>query len=147
MNVRKSSKSMVLSAVTAMSLLYAAAGMAGETTTQFEGVKVNGGTATHEVRGGVDTLTWSEDFRIPDSPAPHWQVIDSKGRVYLLQRLKIKGDKENRTISLPAYVSDVSRVQIYCAWAEALLGEAVFATPVVTVSGARTVADRRTAGE
>jgi hypothetical protein len=74
-------------------------------------------------------------------------VIDSKGRVYLLQRLKIKGDKENRTINLPAYVSDVSRVQIYCAWAEALLGEAVFANPVVTVGGARTVADRLSAGE
>ncbi len=149
MSVKRSSKTLTLSALAAMSLLFATAGFAadGHTTTRFEGVKVNAGTATHARRGNVDTLTWSNDFRIPDSPAPHWQVIDSKGRVYLLQRLKIKGDKENRTIDLPAYVSDVSRVQIYCAWAEALLGEAVFAKPIATGSGAHTLAERPSAGK
>lgn len=105
------------------------------TTTRFEGVRVNDGTATHQRQGNVDALTWSQDFKLPDSPAPHWQVVDSKGNVYLLQRLKIKDDKLNRTITLPSYVLDVAKVQIYCAWAEALLGEASFAQPVVTAAG------------
>ena len=25
-------------------------------------------------------LTLSEDFKVPDTPDPHWQVVDSKGR-------------------------------------------------------------------
>jgi len=135
-------RALALSALAAACLFSAAIARAGETTTRFEGVKVTVGTATHERQGGTDTLTWSDDFRIPDSPAPHWQVVDSKGRVYLLQRLKIKGDKENRTIALPAYIADVSKVQIYCAWAEALLGEAAFGRPVVTAAGARQSASR-----
>jgi len=145
MSSKRSNMAFGLAALAAACLASATISYAadGDTTTQFEGVKVNAGTATHGQRAGVDTLTWSDDFRIPDSPAPHWQVVDSKGRVYLLQRLKIKGDKENRTITLPGYISDVAKVQIYCAWAEALLGEASFTRPVVTVAGARTLADRR----
>ncbi|MEW6248268.1 MAG: hypothetical protein AB1555_16380 [Nitrospirota bacterium] len=107
------------------------------TTTKFEGVKADSGTAAHSRQGGNDTLTWSDDFKIPDTPAPHWQVVDSKGNVFLLQRLKIKGDKENRTIVLPPYVHDVAKVQIWCAWAEVLLGEASFAKPIMTASGER----------
>ena len=56
--------------------------------------------------------------------------MDSHGNAYLLQRLKIKGDKYNQTIEVPSYVHDVAKVQIWCAWAEVLLGEASFATPV-----------------
>ncbi len=52
----------------------------------------------------------------PDTPAPHWQVVDSKGNVYLLPHFKIKGDKTNPSITVPA--------------AEALLGEASFPAPV-----------------
>ncbi|MGE3152938.1 MAG: hypothetical protein AB7G48_18995 [Nitrospiraceae bacterium] len=105
------------------------------TTSKFEGAKANSGTATHGRQGNQDTLTWSDDFKIPDTPAPHWQVVDSKGNVYLLNRLKIKGgllggDKENRTITVPSYVHDVAKVQIWCAWAESLLGEASFAKPI-----------------
>ncbi len=96
----------------------------------FKGAKVNSGTATAGMQGDKITLTWSDDFKIPDTPAPHWQVVDSKGNTYLLQRLKIKGDKLNRTITVPPYVQDVAKVQIYCAWAEALLGEASFETPI-----------------
>ncbi len=127
----------MLSMIAAVGLLTAANGFAADahTTTKFEGVKANSGTATHGRQGNNDTLTWSEDFKIPDTPAPHWQVVDSKGNVFLLQRLKIKGDKENRTITIPSYVHDVAKVQIYCYWAEALLGEASFAKPVVTASG------------
>jgi hypothetical protein len=45
----------------------------------------------------------------------------------------MKGGKDvefNRSITLPAYIPDVAKVQIYCAWAETLLGEATFAKPV-----------------
>lgn len=105
------------------------------TTSKFEGPKANSGTATHSMSGEKHMLTWSNDFKIPDTPAPHWQVVDSHGNTYLLQRLKIKGDKENRTITLPSYVQDVAKVQIYCAWAEALLGEASFPKAIMTASG------------
>jgi hypothetical protein len=94
----------------------------------FAGAKVNGGTVTMTGR----TLTVSDDFKVPDTPDPHWQVIDSKGNTYLLQRLGIKGDKVNRSITLPAYVKDVAKVQVYCAWAEAVLGEATFASVQMT---------------
>ncbi len=105
------------------------------TTAKFEGVKANSGTAAHARQGNKDSLTWSDDFKIPDTPAPHWQVVDSKGNIYLLQRLVIKGDKQNRTITLPSYVHDVAKVQIWCAFAEALLGEASFAAPIKTAAG------------
>ena len=61
---------------------------------------------------------------------PYWRIIDSKGNTYLLQRLPIKGDKVNRSIVLPAYVHDVKTVQIWCAFAEVVLGEASFETAV-----------------
>ena len=111
-------------------------GFAGDahTTSKFEGVKANTGTATHSRDGGKDILTWSADFTIPDTPAPHWQVVDSKGNTYLLQRLKIKGDKENKSIVLPSYVKDVAKVQIWCAFAEVLLGEASFSKPLKTAA-------------
>ena len=103
-------------------------------TTAFKGAKANTGYASLAKAGGNTMLTWSDEFKIPDTPAPHWQVVDSKGNVYLLQRLKIKGDKENRSIQVPAYIHDVVKVQIWCAWAEALLGEASFDRPVMVAN-------------
>jgi len=118
------------------------------TSKPFAGVKVNGGTVTHSKQGNKNVLTLSADFVVPDTPDPHWQVVDSKGTVYLLERLDIKdgamtagamsekGAKGkdmvafNRSITLPGYIKDVTKVQIYCAWAEALLGEASFEKPV-----------------
>ncbi|HKA01332.1 MAG TPA: hypothetical protein VKE70_32685 [Candidatus Solibacter sp.] len=47
-----------------------------------------------------------------------------------LQRLVIKEDKYNKSITLPSYIRDVAKVQIWCAWAETLLGEASFDAPV-----------------
>jgi hypothetical protein len=94
----------------------------------FAGAKVNGGTVTMTGR----TLTLSDDFKVPDTPDPHWQIVDSKGNTYLLQRLGIKGDKVHKSITLPAYVPDVAKVQIYCAWAEALLGETAFGAARMT---------------
>ena len=132
-----------LSMVAATGLFVASIGFAADahTTTKFEGVKANTGTATHARAGNTDTLTWSEDFKIPETPAPHWQVVDTKGNVFLLNRLAIKGDKQNRTIALPAYVHDVAKVQIWCAFAEVLLGEASYSKPIVTASGERVQSD------
>jgi hypothetical protein len=96
------------------------------TSKRFTGSKVNDGTVTHVKQGGADLLKLSADFKVPDTPDPHWQIVDSKGTVYLLQRLGIKGDKVNTQITLPAYIKDVAKVQIYCAWAEAVLGETSF---------------------
>jgi hypothetical protein len=126
-----------LSMVSATGLFMASSGFAADvhTTSKFEGIKANSGTATHSRSGNTDTLTWSEEFKIPDTPAPHWQVVDTKGNVYLLNRLVIKGDKPNRTIALPVQINDVAKVQIWCAYAEVLLGEASFSKPIVTASG------------
>ena len=111
-----------------------------QTSTPFSGAKVNGGTVTHSIKDGKDVLTLSDDFKVPDTPDPHWQIVDSKGNTYLLQRLGAKNlgglakDRINMSITLPAYVKDVAKVQIYCAWAEALLGEAPFAAPLMTMN-------------
>lgn len=115
----------------ALSLIVGVAGaLAGpnQVSKPFSGAKVNGGTVTMSATGNAITLALSSDFKVPDTPDPHWQVVDADGRTYLLQRLGIKGDKVNRTITLPPYVKSVAKVQIYCAWAEALLGEAPFAS-------------------
>lgn len=102
------------------------------TSKVFSGAKVNSGTVSHSVKDGRHILTVSSDFQVPDTPDPHWQVIDSRGNVFLLQRLGVKnglgltGDKINRSITLPSYITDIAKVQIYCAWAEAVLGETTF---------------------
>jgi hypothetical protein len=110
------------------------------TTKPFTGAKVNGGTVTHSVKDGKHVLTLSSDFKVPETPDPHWQVIDSTGRVFLLQRLGIKNatgvgkDKINMSITLPGYIADVAKVQIYCSWAEAVLGEAPFDAKILTTA-------------
>lgn len=137
MSAKGSFKMGVVSLIAATGVFVAAHGFAADahTTAKFEGVKANSGTATHGRSGNNDTLTWSDDFKIPETPAPHWQVVDTKGNVFLLQRLTIKGEKQNRSITLPAYIHDVAKVQIWCAYAETLLGEAPFSKPIVTASG------------
>ena len=103
------------------------------TTGQFQGPKANKGHVTHSTRDGKSVLTLSDDFVVPDTPDPHWQVVDSAGQVYQLDKLKKKaflGDKYQKEIVLPAYVKNVSKVIIWCAWAEANLGEASFSSPV-----------------
>ena len=133
--------------------------MDAHTSGVFHGVKVNHGTVTHSRKDGKTVLTLSDDFEMPQTPDPHWQVVDSQGRVYLLDRLTAKPsgmspemamnmgmkdemgmkkgemgmkegmakkDRFNKSIVLPGYVKDVVKVQIWCAWAEALLGEASF---------------------
>jgi len=122
-----------LAVLAALSFAGAATGIAAthtHTSTTFKGVKANMGTVTHSKQGMNNILTLSEDFKVPDTPAPHWQVVDSKGNTYLLQRLVAKGDKYNKSITVPPYVHDIAKVQIWCAFAETLLGEASFAQPV-----------------
>ena len=133
-----------------VALLVAAGAVAADmhTSKPFAGAKVNGGTVTHSKKDGRHVLALSDDFQVPDTPDPHWQVVDSQGTVYRLERLDVKegamamgvmqamamkGGKDiqfNRSITLPPYIKDVAKVQIYCAWAEALLGEASFEKPV-----------------
>ncbi|MEZ5294486.1 MAG: hypothetical protein R2745_25625 [Vicinamibacterales bacterium] len=110
----------------ALTLVASLAQAQSHTSMKFEGAKANTGTVTHSVMNGRNVLTLSADFVTPDTPDPHWQIVDSKGNVFLLQRIAIKEDKMNRSITLPAYIQDIAKVQIYCAWAEAVLGETSF---------------------
>ncbi len=103
------------------------------TSSQFQGPKANKGHVIQSTRDVKSVLTLSDDFVVPDTPDPHWQVVDSDGQVYLLDKLKKKafiGDKYQKEIVVPSYVKDVSKVVIWCAWAEANLGEASFSSPV-----------------
>ena len=118
--------------------------MGAHHSTTFKGKAVNGGHVIHSKEGSINVLTLSDDFVAPGSPDPHWQVVDSRGTVYDLGRLKLKGagatmdmaadkkpeDRLNKQIKLPAYIKDVAKVIIYCAWAEVNLGEASFEKPV-----------------
>ena len=103
-----------------------------QTSRPFSGAKVNGGTVTSTVKNGRTVLTLSADFVMPDTPDPHWQVVTNDGQIFLLQRLGVKSlgglakDRVNMSITLPDYVKSVASVQIYCSWAEAVLGEAPF---------------------
>jgi hypothetical protein len=125
-------KSKLLSCIAALALLSVATVLADDAhrSSKFEGPKASKGTVVHTVESGKNVLTLSEDFKTPDAPAPHWQVVDSHGHVYLLKRLVIKGEKFNKSITLPEYIHDIAKVQIWCAWAEVNLGEASFQKPL-----------------
>ena len=98
-------------------------------SSKFEGPKANTGTVTYSMENGKGVLRVSADFKVPDTPAPTWRVVDSKGNIYTLDAFKIKsGNGEKREVMVPAYVHDIVKVQVYCAWAEVLLGEAIFST-------------------
>ena len=103
----------------------AAAPVKTYTSKPCAGAKANTGTVTATVDNGKITLKVSDDFQIPDTPAPSWQIVDSKGNTYLLNQFKIKGGT-NRMITLPSYIKDVAKVQVWCSFAEVLLGETSF---------------------
>jgi hypothetical protein len=120
--------------MTTMLFAVSAVAQDAHTTGQFQGPKANKGRVTHSTRGGKSVLTLSDDFVVPDTPDPHWRVVDSDGNVYDLDKLKKKsllGDKYQKEVVLPSYVKNVSKVIIWCAWAEANLGEASFSSPVM----------------
>jgi hypothetical protein len=126
--------------IAALALTAALASAQNRTTKPFSGAKVNAGTVTYSVKDGKAVLTLSDDFKVPDTPDPHWQVVDSRGAVFTLQRLGVKSlgglakDRVNMSITLPAYVRDIAKVQIYCAWAEAVLGETSFDAPLMVMN-------------
>jgi hypothetical protein len=135
MNMNKAMQ-LLLRGLLMTSMLFAVSAVAQDahTTGQFQGPKANKGHVTHSTRDGKSVLTLSDDFVVPDTPDPHWQVVDSDGQVYLLDKLKKKallGDKFQKEIVLPSYVKNVKKVVIWCAWAEANLGEASFSSPVM----------------
>ena len=126
----------VLRGLLMTTMLFAVSAVAQDTHTtgQFQGPKANKGHVTHSTRDGKSVLTLSDDFVVPDTPDPHWRVVDSDGNVYDLDKLKKKafvGDKYQKEIVVPSYVKNVSKVIIWCAWAEANLGEASFSSPVM----------------
>ena len=105
---------------------------AQEISTAFSGGAVPSGTVRHAKDGDRHVLTLSENFSIHEEPPdPHWRVIDSSGNVFLLDKLKVDGDKINTSIVLPSYIHDVTKVQMWCAFVEVVLGEVAFSKPVV----------------
>src|SRR5947207_14583257 len=96
----------------------------------FQGAKANKGFVTHTTANGKSTLTLSDDFVPPQTPDPHWQVVDSNRRTYLLDRLMTKDQKVKKSIVVPEYIPDIAKVQMWCAFAETNLSEAAFEHPV-----------------
>jgi len=130
LNRLKSVLALVAILVTA-SVTFAAKGNGPQTSSMFQGPKANTGTVTHTAENGKSILRVSADFKVPDTPAPTWRVVDSKGNIYTLDAFKIKsGNNEKREVMVPSYVHDIVKVQVYCAWAEVLLGEASFSSPI-----------------
>jgi hypothetical protein len=117
-----------LTALFAVSAVWAAS-MDTHTSSMFQGPKANTGTVSHSIENGKSILRVSSDFKVPDTPAPTWRVVDSNGTIYTLDAFKIKGG-EKREVEVPSYIRDIAKVQVYCAWAQVLLGEASFSMPV-----------------
>ena len=104
---------------------------AQEISSPFHGGAVPSGTVKHERDETRHVLVLSSDFSIHEEPPdPHWRVIDSNGNVFLLDKLKVQG-RVNSRITLPSYITSVAKVEMWCAFAEIVLGEAEFAHPVV----------------
>jgi hypothetical protein len=136
MNISRIFKVMVVALVVTLGLSASSAFAQGgsHTSSPFQGPKANKGTVTHSTKDGKSVLTLSDDFVVPDTPDPHWQVVDSDGNVYLLDKLKTKafvGTNYKKEIVVPKYVKNVAKVQIWCAFAEVNLGEASFSSPVM----------------
>src|SRR6516165_9253534 len=133
MNMNKAMR-FLLRGLLMTTMLFAVSAVAQDahTTGQFQGPKANKGHVTHSTRDGKSVLTLSDDFVVPDTPDPHWRVVDSDGNVYDLDKLKkaLQGDRYQKEIVLPSYVKNVKKVIIWCAWAEANLGEASYENAV-----------------
>ena len=131
MNTNRMKSVLALGAMIVASVTIAAASGGSHTSAKFEGPKANTGTVTHTVENGKSILRVSADFKVPDTPAPTWRVVDSKGTVYTLDAFKVKaGNGEKREVVVPSYIKDIAKVQVYCAWAEVILGETSFSSPI-----------------
>src|SRR5499433_4128732 len=109
MNISRILKVMVVAlVVTALGISVSGAFAQGShTSSQFQGPRANKGTVTHSIKDGKSVLTLSDDFVVPDTPDPHWRVVDSNGNTYDLDKLKKKaliGDKYQKEIAVPSYV-------------------------------------------
>ena len=62
----------------ALVLMAAPAQAQMHTSKKFTGAKANTGTVTHTVVNGKNVLTLSADFVTPDTPDPHWQIVDRR---------------------------------------------------------------------
>src|SRR5258705_11162606 len=78
----------LVAAMVTASVSFAANGP--QTSSKFEGPKANTGTVTHTVENGKSILRVSADFKAPDTPAPTWREVDSKGNIYTLDPFKVK---------------------------------------------------------
>lgn len=128
--IRKFQSAWLVSVVVTLILATNALAAQMQKSGPFMGAKANTGFVTMAKQNGKIVLTLSDDFVVPETPDPHWRVVDSKGTVYDLQKLKIKNDGYNKSITLPSYIKDVAKVVIWCAFAEANLGEASFKSPL-----------------
>src|SRR5512144_2983501 len=102
MNMNKAMQFLLRGLVMA-TMLFAVSSVAQDmhSSSQFQGPKANKGHVTHSTQGGKSVLTLSDDFVVPDTPDPHWQLVDSDGNVYLVDNLKKKaliGDKYQKEI-------------------------------------------------
>src|SRR5919199_5675854 len=100
-----------LIAVVSLSVSLASEG-GPHTSSMFQGPKANTGAVQHSQENGKSVLRVSQDFKVPDTPAPTWRVVDSKGNIYTLDAFKIKGG-EKREVTVPGYVPNIAKVQVY----------------------------------
>ena len=99
-------------------------------TDMFTGIEVKKGAVEFYQKDGKNRLRVTAGFEIPTSPAPHWQIVDKQGNVFLLNQFRLAGDKTNLDIVLPSYIKSISKVQVWCSFAEVVLGEARFSKAV-----------------
>lgn len=136
---RLKNRGKMLSQLGALTLISALSMSAADqhSTNKFAGPKANAGMAIHTYENGQSILRVTGDFKVPDTPAPTWRVVDSSGNIYTLDAFKTKGG-EKREVVVPKYIPNIAKVQVYCAWAQVLLGEASFSPPVLSGSDAMT---------
>ena len=61
----------------------------------------------------------------------HPEEYEGRSLTQIWDAFKIKGGNgEKREVVVPPYVHDIVKVQVYCAWAEVILGEANFASAI-----------------
>lgn len=71
------------------SLSVAAGNGGAHVSSMFQGPKANTGTVIHTLENGQSILRVSADFKVPDTPAPTWRIVDSNGVIYTLDAFKI----------------------------------------------------------